>query len=190
MRYGQTTSTYKQLVDSVSGFHFNFLCNLIYADCGRTQTYGYYQNVEHDTASHGGGCCGIPCLLEIQWGTTNYSHTKSSLAVSMERLNRTMNEFNAVYAGATLGVQQAQPYKLHLVSETADEAAVAAHPGADKLKLESSVDRAGILCCLGYRSVRERFGLFATSKGTAGLQLPAEKSHEPVEPPVVTATMQ
>ncbi|MCX7125982.1 MAG: hypothetical protein NTU49_09690 [Gammaproteobacteria bacterium] len=62
-----------------------------------------------------------------------------------------------------------------------------ANPGATKLKSESSLTRGGILCCLGYRTASERFGLFATARSTGGMRLPV--SHEPTTDGAIAATM-
>lgn len=154
MRY--STSSYIPLEDSVSGFHLDFLCNIIYANCNLTTKYGYYQNIGHTTESGGGVFCNIPCLFEIRWGTTNYTYIKDSAAVGI--LDNIVNT----------------PYKLYMVSETVDADAIAANPGANIRKSESTVTSCGILCCLGPKSVKERLGLFSTMSPRT------VPSHEPI----------
>lgn len=137
------TPSYIPLKDSVSGFHLNFLCNIIYANYNLTTKYGYYQDVSHTAHSGGGGCCSIPCLFEVRWGITNYTYIKDSGAVGI--LDNTANT----------------PYKLYMISETADADAITASPGARVHKSESTITSCGILCCLGPKSVKERLGLFS-----------------------------
>lgn len=134
---------YIPLPESTSGCHFNFLCNLIYADCRLDETYGYYNTDAlrgiTERRDHGGYCCGIPCIVEMRCG---------------ERTSTYPSLHDKLYP-----------------ANTEDS-------NTERLLSGKTVTKAGIFCCLGGSSVRERYGLFSTQPQSR-LELPKNFLQEP-----------
>ncbi|MCX7120616.1 MAG: hypothetical protein NTZ67_02395 [Gammaproteobacteria bacterium] len=176
-RYNQTPP-YKQLTDSETGFRFSICCNLVaYAQCDRTSQYGYYRNIEHDTDTTNGKWCGIPCVITAEWGTTTHQHTinaaSARLAASMQNMGRLLN------SAPDANTSEPMPDKLFYAGDPDNREISDRNPTATKLVSASTTSRAGILCCLGYSSTKQKYGLFSRiSANNGGIQLPAE-SREP-----------